>query len=200
MSPQSPNAVTRSSIHRCYWRWGVRLVSLLAVVPVALFAQPSYPLEPFFGRYEGEAVMDREGELRKRDIGVEIKPHNNGFIVDWVTVTHAPNGRAKRKKYSIKFHRVSRDNIYASEMRTNMFGKPVPHDPLKGDPYFWAKVSGDTLTVYGMLITDAGGYEIQKYQRTLTQSGMQLNFSRVRDGKPVHTVTGTLKRIGTILR
>ena len=43
-----------------------------------------------------------------------------------------------------------------------------------------------------MLVTDDGGYEMQVYDRTLTGDGMDLNFTRVRDGKTLKNITGSL--------
>src|SRR5581483_11801608 len=71
----------------------------------------------------------------------------------------------------------------------------VPLDPLRGDPYVWARIQGATLTVSALLITDDGGYEVHVYDRTLIAGGLLLEHSRVRDGAVLQTVTGTLKRV-----
>ena len=44
-----------------------------------------------------------------------------------------------------------------------------------------------------MLITDDGKHEVQTYERTLVPGGMELNFSRVRDGKPLKAITAKLQ-------
>jgi len=46
-----------------------------------------------------------------------------------------------------------------------------------------------------LVITDEGGYEIQVYDRTLIAEGMSLRFSRVRDGKVLKQINGTLERV-----
>lgn len=156
----------------------------------------SYSIKPFIGKYEGHALSDtRGGKISKRDINVEIKRFKKtGFTVDWMTIRHKSGGELSRKKYSISFEPTKRPGIYSSAMRTNMFGDEVPHDPVKGDPFVWAKIEGETLIVYVMIITEEGGYEMQTYRRTLTDAGMQLEFSRVGDGKPQRIVTGELKK------
>ena len=156
----------------------------------------AYSIKPFIGEYEGEALSDtRGGQISKRDINVEIKPFKkSGFTVDWTTIRYKLGGELSRKKYSISFEPTKRPGIYSSAMHTNMFGDEVPHDPLKGDPFVWAKIEGETLIVYVLIITEEGGYEMQKYRRTLTDAGMQLEFSRIGDGKPLRIVTGELKR------
>ena len=69
-------------------------------------------------------------------------------------------------------------------------------NPLKGDPYVWARQEGGTLTVYAMVITEDGSYEMQQYDRKLTEDGLDLAFSRIRDGEQLKVIKGTLKRVG----
>ena len=80
-------------------------------------------------------------------------------------------------------------------MRTNVFGAAVPLDPLKGDPYVWAAIRGKSLFVYGLIVTDDGGYELQVYQRTLTPSGLTVRFQRIHNGKEHKDITGEVKRV-----
>jgi len=151
--------------------------------------------EKFYGEYEGGAISNTGGVLRNRDLRVEIRPHGKGFTVRWVSVTRKASGRIKRKEYTIDFYPSRRDNIYASGMRTDMFGNAVPLDPMKGEPYVWARIEGDTLTVYALHVLDDGGYELQTYDRTVIPEGLDLKYSRVRDGEILRTVTGILRRV-----
>ncbi len=176
--------------------------SYLLLVCVALtlvaFSQPStaaYQYEKFVGEYLGEGITSDGNDLTKRDLRVEIKPKRESFILTWVSVTHKSDGSLKRKDYTIQFKPKGKTGLYGSAMRTDMFGNKVPLDPLKGEPYVWARISGDTLFVYAMLITDEGGYEMQVYERTLTPNGMDLTYYRVRDEGVMRTVRGTLKRV-----
>ncbi len=73
-----------------------------------------------------------------------------------------------------------------------MFGNAVPLDPLKGDPYVWARVEGDTLTVFALHVLEDGGYEMQTYARKRIPEGIDLKYSRIRDGETLRTVEGTL--------
>ena len=150
-------------------------------------------IEAFFGKYTGQTVTSGGDEVSKRDLSVHIKPAGKGnFSIDWITFTRSASGMRKRKEYSISFKPSERDNVYASAMKKNLFGKSVPLDPIKGEPYVWARIHGKTLTVHAMIITDDGGYEMQVYDRTLNWNGMDLNFSRVRDGKTLKQITGSL--------
>lgn len=153
-------------------------------------------LDAFYGEYVGRTISSSQEGLSERDLSVAIRPEGKGFTVDWTTITRRTDGTAKRKAYSISFHPSGRDNIYGAAMKSNMFGGRVPLDPLKGEPYVWARIAGDTLSVYAMQITDSGGYEMQVYDRTLTETGLELRFSRVRDGQNLKLITGTLSRVG----
>ncbi|RKZ35305.1 MAG: hypothetical protein DRQ37_06710 [Gammaproteobacteria bacterium] len=155
----------------------------------------SDPTDIFYGVYEGTAGATKSSGLSKPELKVVIRPRDKGFAVEWATVTKKADGRTKRKNYAINFETTRRPNIYGSGMRRNMFGKAVPLDPLKGDPYVWAKIAGKTLTVYAMLVNDDGGYEMQVYERTRTESGLDLKFTRVSDGQPVRVFHGKLTKV-----
>ena len=150
-------------------------------------------VDDFFGRYMGRSISSTETGLTKRDLSVVIeKRKNGGFHLEWTTLTHKKDGRVKRKAYAINFTASEREGIYASAMRRDTFGNRVPLNPLKGEPYVWARINADTLTVYAMIITEDGGYEVQVYERTRTTKGMDLRFSRLRNGVPLKEITGTL--------
>jgi hypothetical protein len=126
---------------------------------------PSHAAAPdaqaFFGEFEGQVVADQEGEVRKRDLRVKISPTRNGFAVNWVSVTKRSDGKLKRKEYSIDFHPTRRRNIYRSGEGRDVFGHAVPLDPMDGDPYVWARIHEDTLTVHALHVLEDGGYEMQ---------------------------------------
>lgn len=149
----------------------------------------------FFGEYEGTGIVDPAGSLETRDLKVEISETDKGFKITWVSVSRSSSGKSKRKSYTVEFQPSKREGIYSAAMRADLFGNRVPLDPLAGDPYVWARIDGDTLIVYAMIINDEGGYEMQVYKRTLTPTGLDLSYSRVRDGEILRTVTADLKRI-----
>lgn len=154
-------------------------------------------LERFFGRYSGQAISSTEEGLSKRDLSVRIQDAGKGaFTVDWITFTRKDDGRRKRKSYSITFRPTPRDGVFGSAMRSDKFGHAVPLDPLKGEPYVWARIQGETLTVYALHIIEDGGYEMQEYARTLSDDGLDLRFSRVRNGERLKLITGSLLRYG----
>lgn len=172
---------------------------LLSFLVLALTPQPTFAqgdaIQKFYGHYVGEAVSDAEGDIDTRDIRAEILARDKGFTVNWVMVIKKATGRAKRADSSIQFLPSPRAGIYTSAMRVDVFGNSVPLDPMKGDPYVWARVDGSTLTIHALIVTDSGGYEMQVYERTLAPGGMSLKFARVVDGQVLRTVTGALKKV-----
>jgi hypothetical protein len=172
------------------------LAALAALLPApARAASAAADYERFFGQYEGEAIADAGTDLSKRDLRVEIGPTEHGFFVAWTALITKAGGRTKRVSYNIPFRATRREHIFRSTMKVDMFGHGVPLDPLKGEPYVWAQIAGNVLTVYSMLITDEGGYEMQVYTRELVDDRMNLTYSRVRDGQVLRTVTGVLTRM-----
>lgn len=154
-------------------------------------------LQKFFGSYTGQSISLADQGLSERDLAVTIKPYQNeGFSLDWTTITKRPDGKTKHQSYSVAFEPTPREGIYRAAQRRNMFGHFTPLDPMAGEPYLWAHLSDDTLTVQALLITEDGGYEIQTYERRLAPHGLDLTFSRIADGKILKTIDGVLRKEG----
>ena len=167
----------------------------MALVLSVLSASARAGFEQFLGRYEGTALAGGGDELSPRDISVSMTPKGSGFNLKWTVVIHKVSGKIKRVEYAIDFLPSKRSGLYRSGMRRNMFGQAVPLDPLKGDPYVWARIEGKVLTVHALIITEDGGYELQIHKRSLTPGGMHLDYFRVKDNEILRTVTGNLKKI-----
>jgi hypothetical protein len=181
-----------------YWRTalpGLVLALILTIGSVTSSLGGSGTLQKFFGNYTGQSISLADQGLSERDLAVTIKPYQNeGFSLDWTTITKRPGGKTKHQSYSVAFEPTSRDGIFRAAQRRNMFGHFTPLDPMAGEPYLWAHLSDDTLTVQALLITEDGGYEIQTYERRLAPHGLDLTFSRVADGKVLKTISGVLRR------
>jgi hypothetical protein len=152
-------------------------------------------IQRFYGTYAGEAISASGDELDKRDISAEITAHGKGFKVKWTVVIKRESDPPRRVDYTITFFPTKRPDIFSSAMRTDVFGNAVPLDPLNGDPYIWARLDGAKFWMYALFVTETGGYEMQTYERTLAPGGMDLRYSRIRDGEVLRTVTGKLKKI-----
>jgi hypothetical protein len=171
-------------------------IALLAMALLAL-TRPAMAatIEEFIGSYSGSAELEMEdGSSQKRDMSVDIQLTKAGFSVEWASSSYKPDGRVKVKSYSILFIPTEREGVFAAAMRRNVFGHEVQLDPMKGEPFVWSHLHGDTLTVYSLFIDDLGEYEIQQFDRTLVEGGLQLDFKRIRNGEKQRSVTTFLKR------
>ncbi len=152
-------------------------------------------IDRFIGKYAGHADYVTDGVAQKRDMSVAIEKTKAGFLLTWVSVSYKSDGRTKEKTYSIEFVPSSRENIYQSAMKSNLFGKAVPLDPLAGEPFVWARFEDDTFSVYSLFIDESGAYEVQEFHRTLIDGGLDLVFLRMRDGETEREIRTTLQRL-----
>ena len=191
MRPEGKGGSAMALASRCI------LIVVLLVGGPAFAETPDRPIKDFFGTYVGRSISTVEEGLSERDLAVSIKPYkDNGYTVDWTTLIRKKDAEWSRKSYSINFGPTKRPGIYGSEMRSNMFGGAVPLDPLAGEPFFWSRIDGDTLSVYALIIREDGGYEMQVYDRTWTPKGLELKFTRFRNGEPLKLISGMLERKG----
>jgi hypothetical protein len=175
----------------------MRIAACLLVAFVLTFPSTAgaNSIEPFIGRFEGKST--KTGDASERDLTVIISAESQkGFSVDWKTVIRRADGTDDQRHERVRFMPTKRPNIYSAGSKVDMFGKLVPIDPILGDAYYWARIRDNTLSVFNILVTEDGGYEMQVYHRTLSPDGktMKVEFRRVRDGNPLRTVTGELKR------
>ena len=174
-----------------------RLTGAFLLVMAGSLAAPAYsaaPIDPFVGAFAGEAKVEAGNGIQIRKVSVTIEKSGRGFSVDWTTRIPKAGGKRKTKRFKIQFNPAKQGTLYAAGMRRNMFGKLVPLDPLQGDPYMWAAIRASTLYVYGMHVTEDGGYEFQVYERTVKGDDMTVVFKRFRDGKTLKDITAHLKR------
>ena len=170
------------------------LPSLLAILLLVSGPASAASIEDFIGTFEGNVEFDNNGTPERRDMSVEISETDDGFSVSWTSVSYKSDGRTKEKTYTIAFQPSERDNIFASAMKSNVFGKQVPLDPLKGEPFVWSRIEGDTLTLFSLFIDENGDHEMQEYHRTLADGGLALEFRRLSNGVEVRTIETFLTR------
>ncbi|MEK0163321.1 hypothetical protein VWZ88_11200 [Phaeobacter sp. JH20_36] len=172
----------------------------LTLALIVIFAGQALAADvrPFFGRYQGSLVVpNADGSEEHRDATVQIGPiakSDEGFYVQWTTTSLKKDGRRKTKSYSVEFQPTERDDIFAAAMKRNVFGHTVQLDPMKGEPYVWGRIVGDTLTVFSMFIGPNGDYEMQQYDRTLAEGGLDLVYSSHRNGLPRKELKTFLER------
>lgn len=154
-------------------------------------------IEPFLGKFEGKATAMTGDDKSARDLTVIIAKAEDGrgFVVDWKTVIHRADGGDDQRHERVRFIPTKRPNVYSAGSKADMFGKLIPIDPISGDAYYWARIRGKTLSVFNIIVTEHGGYEMQVYHRTIKDGdAMMVEFSRVRDGEPLRAITSELKR------
>jgi len=155
-------------------------------------------LSEFYGTFKGAAESVNGGELSERELTVVIKPweDDKGFTIEWTTQIYRSNGKDKYTDMAINFYPSQRPNIYLSALRTDIFGKAVPLDPGEEDqPYVWAGMKGNTLTVSALYITEGGGHELQVYERSSIEEGLLLQFERLSNGEKVAEISALLNRV-----
>ncbi len=170
------------------------VLGLFAVVFHATSWAGERKIDEFFGEYTGKSLTGSDLGLKPRDLRLSIKPKGEGFIIDWLTVIPKANGKVARRRTAVEFQRSRLANLYESAMRKDMFGNPQPLDPMKGEPYVWARLTGDTLSTYILLVIEGGSYEMQAYHRTLIPGGLRVRFTRQREDQTLRVVEAVLKR------
>lgn len=176
-------------------RIGAVLVAALALGAALLrpAAADEAPLSAFFGTYVGAGVATGEDRtylgVTLRDLDVRIQQSASGFSVKWTTVLRheddAGTPHQLRKSATRTFAPTDRPDVYKAVRSGKL---------LDGEEIAWARIKGQALTVYLMTLDNAGRYHIQSYERTLSETGIDLAFSHTRDGDRIRTVTGKLKR------
>ncbi|MCA0872159.1 hypothetical protein LCL97_15060 [Seohaeicola saemankumensis] len=183
-----PVSQVRTKVMVAFW-------SALACLLLATGAGRAAEVSDFVGDYTGSAdVVSADGSTITRDMSVSISETKHGFIVQWTSATHKPDGRIKEKSYSIDFVPSDREGIYAAAMTRNVFGHAVQLDPMKGEPFVWGRITGDTMTVYSLFVDDEGGYELQQFDRTLAEGGLMLDFTNLRNGDKQRSVSTFLAK------
>jgi hypothetical protein len=179
---------------------GFAFLFVAAVLSAAPALADGHELDKFVGRYEGKAIETTGPKTETgRDLSVTIErdAETKGFTVEWTTVIWRPDRKEETQKFKVRFFASKRPHIYAAAMRKDMFGKFLPLDPMTGEPYFWARIQGRTLSIFYVLVTDEGGYEMQVYHRTLSADGkkMDVEFRRVIDGVAQRVVAAELTKV-----
>lgn len=167
------------------------------VLLCGLFAVPAQAadLSPaaFYGTFQGSGFAEDKDSIyfgtTVRDLDVIIAPSGAGFNVTWTTIIRAggdpKNPDVRRKTQTATFSPTDKANVFR--------GAPSG-DPLAGNPYVWARIEENTLTVFIMTIGESGEYSMQSYARTLSGYGMDLVFTRIRDGEPVRSARAKLTK------
>ena len=180
-------------LHKIRSSKGVFAVLLAAGLLLPL--QALADISRFAGDYEGSVeVLKADGDTDPRDMSVFIREMRKGFTLKWTSTTEKDDGRKKTKTYEIEFQSSGRDGVYSAAMTRNVFGHAVPLNPMEGEPFVWGRIIGDTLTVFSLFIHPNGDYEMQQYDRTLAEGGLDLVYTSHLNGVPKRTLQTFLER------
>ncbi|MFY0309396.1 hypothetical protein ACFMBG_05810 [Leisingera sp. D0M16] len=174
-------------------------LSLAALlVAAALLLLPQWAradISRFTGEYAGSVdIIKEDGDTDPRDMSVVIRKMKKGFTIKWTSTTEKDDGRRKSKTYEIEFLPSGRNGVFSAAMTRNVFGHSVPLNPMKGEPFVWGRITGDTLTVFSLYIHPNGDYEMQQYDRTLAKGGLDLEYSSRLNGEPRRQLSTFLSR------
>lgn len=155
-------------------------------------AAENLPIAAFFGTFSGGGVAQNADSayfaVTARDFDVSIHAAGKGFRIAWTSVIRRggdPKHPNVRRRHADKV-------LQPYGKRPGVFRCTDSGDPLKGKDLCWARIEGNTLSMFMMTIDDDGIYELQQYDRTLSGSGMKLTFKSWRDGDEQRTVDGRL--------
>ncbi len=149
----------------------------------------------FFGTFSGGGVAENEDSLyfavTARDFDVVIGPAGNGFKVTWTSVIRGGGDVDKPR-----VRKKSTSRTFVAGARPGVFAGATSGDALAGKEMSWARIKENSLIVYLMVIDDEGAYQLQRYERKLAGTGMELTFTRLKDGEKIRTVKGRLVKTG----
>ena len=176
-----------------------------AAALIALMLSPAgaraASLEALFGTYVGVAEVEDigRGEVRQRDMDIVIEPYKQGgFRIQWVNVTLVDGKRAapgvERRVQTVLFEPAQDRDFFVEAAENNPFREREETRPMRGDPVRWASLDDQGLHVYSFVVLEDGRYELQVYDRTLTDIGLDIRFQRIVDGAVVRQITGTTAR------
>jgi hypothetical protein len=173
----------------------LRLSLLLLLWPGTAAFAADLGIAAFQGVWRGNAVSESEisanFQLTSRDIDVTVRTDTGGgFAIVWNTVQRQKgdpnNPREELKSTEMQF----------TPARPGVWRAAANGDPLdSAAPFAWAFVKDRTLHIVRLQIYADGRHETQIYRRTLSGTGMTLEFVRNVDGEQVRWVSGRLIKV-----
>ncbi len=159
-------------------------------------------LSQFLGTYVGQATVDdlTTGEQRQRHLDIVVMPHRkHGLRIDWTTVGLVDGRRdvpgVERWSQTALFEPAAGNGFMVEASESDVFRERQATVPVAGDPVRWTRIDGDVLHTCSFMVLEDGRYELQLYQRILTEIGMDIHFERIVDGKLERRVTGRTARV-----
>ena len=176
---------------------------LIVVAGVALVsshaAADDATIENFAGTWRGAEVEiespDGELVLEPADLDVQIEGDGGGFQISWTGLVRKDGDAVERQKLDAQFTPTDRPGVFAfapggTSLLSRLFADPATGNPLAGQALLWARLAGQTLTVYSLAIDQHGGLELDRYARTLRDGGLDIHYSHRMENNRLVTVEG----------
>lgn len=151
-------------------------------------------IKAFLGQWQGNGVSQSEVSanfrMTARDLNVQVEAQGDGFAITTTTIQRKKgdpnNPDAVRKSSKREFVPGSKPGVWVAKTYST---------PASEQAFSWARIKEQTLTITSIEVDKDGGSNMLIYDRTLTASGMKLEFRRLVDGYVVRTVSGRLIKI-----
>ena len=180
----------------------VLIGAILAAGPA--FGQDALPAS-FHGDWQGKelTVDEGSGDLKAtaEDLSVRIAPDDSGFRMHWTALARKESGGPlARHPVEARFEPADRPGVFVfdpeqSSLLLSLFGDPATNNPLEGEPLLWARLDGDTLSVYGLAINPDGSFDLYQHVRTVTGEAMTARHTH-RTERDAVVLEGRLARAG----
>lgn len=145
----------------------------------------------FEGQWRGTAVENSDGiDLDAPDLSLRLEPIDNGFELEWT----GPGGGRESARFVETGEQPGVFAAQASKGGWLGFMSSGAVDPLAGDPLTWARLDGDTLVVYKLVLDDRGAFTLDRHEASLQDGMLRLYLSRRAHGEPVRSLAARLDR------
>ena len=101
----------------------------------------------------------------------------------------------RRRVDEVVLEPADRNGMFLEKTQRSLFERREEVDVISGDPLRWARIDGDRLGVFSLVVTADGGYQMQSYERILTEDGLGIEFNRVVDGEVTRRIVGRTIRV-----
>jgi hypothetical protein len=159
----------------------------------------------FHGDWQGEELTVDDGstelEVTAEDLNVRIESDDSGFRMRWTALSRKGAGDPlARSEVEARFEPTDRPGVFAfdpeqSSMLLSLFGDPATSNPLEGEPLLWARLDGETVSVYGLAINPDGSFDLYQHVRALSAEGMTVRHTH-RTERELLILEGRLVRAG----
>ncbi len=183
------------------WR-EILLATGLALASTTVAADDAR-IDAFYGHWHGTEVSasGQTATLAPGDLDVTLRVEGSGFHMAWTGLERQADGPLARQMFHASFTPTDRPGVFAFDpgkpsLLSRLFADPKTANPLKGETLLWARLEDSTLTVYSLAIDDHGGFDLDRYARTLTDHGMTVRYTHRIENERTLTVEGRLERAG----